>query len=313
MAPKLSALANLLAGKPSLPQPLVEAMQEAEAVLAERARLETLQAELQEQQRQAEARQAQALENRDRAEADLLLGKAQDRAELEAAAHAARDAAEAAARDAGRYAAALRALPAKLAEADARLEAAAAAMTDASQEVRDRLVAALDAEVQAMLRQLARALHKGYAIRSTLGGLGRALDEAFFPSLTANGPPLLRNGVLALSDGATSLSQGFRDDPAAAALASTYQPVRLLQERLEARMRRIEEAREIEHRAEQQRSRAEAFERGNGRVAYAQPKPAAAEEPRWNGTSDTPRGAPIEMSLMHQPGSEFAGLLTNEE
>lgn len=293
------SLPSFGSNKPALPASLTAALDNATAVLAERSRLDALRGQLEESQRQAEDQKLKASAELDRAEADVLLGTDGDQPALMEKASAARAAVEAAGRDQERYAAALRALPMKLAEMDGRIEAAEMAVTEGLSEVRTKAITAYEADLQTAVKALGKVLAKGHAIEVTLGGLRNHLSEVYVPAPTAAEVPLLRGARLTLANDTVSLEGAWPDDAAAASIASTYQPLRLIADQLARHAQRIQDARALEERATNERSRAAAFGSGNSRWSSLPVKSHPLDAAPAGGLPRDVYRAPREASVAH--------------
>jgi hypothetical protein len=198
--------------------------------------------------------------------------------------------AEAAEADAGvaRIAAAERALPGKMVEADERIVAAAAELDEAADPRKRAVMGSFVAAMQEGVGggDFRAAMLQGYALAAA--GFGTGLDTIEIPHPVARNAPLLRRGLMSTADGPIGLAGAWQTDPRAAALHAEFEPLHRVTRRLQAHLARIGQERERALSAANQTARSRSFEQGHGVRPAPSPPPTEPWKPAPNPTPFVP-------------------------
>lgn len=292
--------------KPALPADLTEALTAAEAVLAERARLEQLQANIAADLAKAEAARPMVTAAADDLETELAMSGDDASPALRQRVEAAREVSRTNAADIERLGRVKTGILPKLAAADAAIEAAHQAVTATSGIAVADARAAFEARLREATEALAVVLRHGYALNACGIGTGLVLPEVVVPS-PFGAELLLQGNRLAGATPGTPvwLDQTWQDEPGAAALFAAYGPLKQTRERLAGHMSRIERTRQMQTieadnaaRAARVGSRSYQHSTVPDRTPAVPPVPAARFTPQaWTPrTPGTP--APIETNVV---------------
>ena len=212
---------------------LHQALVDAEAALAERAKFEALARTVAAERVQSEARAAEARSEVDALEAEVMLGGPPAQLKTLRAQAAEADAIVA------RLDAAQRILPAKLVAADARLTEAAAALTAAETPVHAVALQSFVDELKRAVDVLATVLLRGYALNAGGVHLAHYLAELAIPSPLRGEAALLQAGILNTRE-PVNLSVSWRENEEAATLYEQIEPLHRAKARLKPHLTRIE-------------------------------------------------------------------------
>jgi hypothetical protein len=254
------------------------ALTAAQAALQERARLEALARALDEQRAAAKIEAQHAGDARDTAEAEVMLAAPGDLAaakRLKAARDRAQDTADALVKIEG----AMRALPTRMSEADAKITAAAMTLEAAAAPVRDGIREAYTKELAAAVKTVSKALALGHALAAAGLSMSWLLDKVEVPHPVWGRPPMLKGPALDTGAGKENLASLWRDDPMAVALHERLLPLHQAQNGLTNHGRRIWDERSRIEAAESARARAESFRVDHGILPPSQQLQARTPPP----------------------------------
>jgi hypothetical protein len=299
-----------------LPAELTEALTAAQAALAERGRLEELQASIAADTAKAEAARPLLTAAADDLETELAMSGDDASPALRQRVEAAREAARTNAADIERLGRVKTGILPKMAAADVAIEAAHQAVTEASGAAVADARAAFDARLREATEALAVVLRHGYALNACGIGTGLVLPDVVVPSPFGADMLLQGNRLAGATPGTPVwLDQTWQEEPGAAALFAAYGPLKQARERLAGHMTRIERTRqmqatEADNRARDTRINARSYQHSTlpERAPAVPPVPPVRFKPQGGYEIRTPgTPAPIETNVVAGIADEAEG------
>jgi hypothetical protein len=295
---------------------LAEALTAAQAALAERARLEQLQASIADDHARALTARPAVTDAADDLETELAMSGDDASPALRQRVEAAREAARTNAADIERLGRVKTGILPKLAAADVAIEAAHQAVTETSGTAFADARAAFEARLREATDALAVVLRHGYALNACGIGTGLVLPDVVVPSPFGADMLLHGNRLAGATPGTPVwLDQTWQEEPGAAALFAAYGPLKQTRERLGTHVARITrtrqmEATEAETRARDTRINARSYQHSTlpERAPAVPPVPPVRFKPQGGYEIRTPgTPAPIETNVVAGIADEAEG------